>query len=264
VAKEIHLYYEGHKLLKEGFSRFFEKLRKRAYDRRCYLRLIPAGSGSAACDRFGVAVRANKNVWNILLTDSEGPDTGGLSESLRLKYGWDKHSQDSIFWMVEMMESWLHADKDKLEEFYGQRFRRNALKANPRVEEISKADLENGLKAATKETLADSWDRIAAGDRRGEELLERKLAAGLARAPFHLTAVRDNGSGFQMRYQPATLRAALWQRMAGEVAGLLRCLRCPAPRCGHWFLKGDSRSDRTFCSKTCKVRAFRKQRKGLV
>jgi hypothetical protein len=88
-------------------------------------------------------------------------------------------------------------------------------------------------------------------------MLERKLAAGLTRAPFHLTALRENGSGFRMRYQPATLRAALWQRLAGEVAGLLRCVRCPAPRCGRWFLKDDSRSDRQFCSKTCKVRAFR-------
>jgi hypothetical protein len=105
--------------------------------------------------------------------------------------------------------------------------------------------------------VGDLWDRIAAGDRRGEEMLERKLAAGLTRAPFHLTALRENGSGFRMRYQPATLRAALWQRLAGEVAGLLRCVRCPAPRCGRWFLKDDSRSDRQFCSKTCKVRAFR-------
>lgn len=107
--------------------------------------------------------------------------------------------------------------------------------------------------------VGDLWDRIAAGDRRGEELLERKLASGLARAPFHLTAARENGLGFRLRYQPATLRTALWQRLAGEVAGLLQCTRCPAPRCGRWFLKGDSRSDRTFCSRTCKVRAFRKR-----
>jgi hypothetical protein len=106
--------------------------------------------------------------------------------------------------------------------------------------------------------VGDLWDRMAAGDRRGEELLERKLAAGLARAPFHLTAVRENGSGFRMRYRPATLRAALWQRLAGEVAGLLSCARCPAPRCGRWFLKGDaSRSDKQFCSAPCRNREFR-------
>lgn len=152
MISEIHVYYEGHKLFKEGFSQFFVQLRQRAHERRCHFRLIPSGSGSAACDRFNVAIRANKNVWNILLTDSEGPDMGSLSESLCRRYDWDGNHRDSIFWMVEMMESWLHADKDKLEEFYGRGFRRNALKANPRVEEISKADLENGFKAATKDT----------------------------------------------------------------------------------------------------------------
>jgi hypothetical protein len=105
---------------------------------------------------------------------------------------------------------------------------------------------------------ADLWDRTAAGDRRGEEMLERKLGAGLAHAPFHLAASHENGSGFRMRYRPANLRAALWQRFAGEVAGLIRCARCPAPTCRRWFLKGEaSRSDRQFCSDTCRVRAFR-------
>jgi hypothetical protein len=112
--------------------------------------------------------------------------------------------------------------------------------------------------------VGDLWDRIAAGDRRGEEMLERKLAAGLARAPFHLSAARENGSGFRMRYRPATLRTALWQRLAGEVAGFIRCSRCPAPACGRWFLKGEaSRSDRQFCSPACRVRAFRSSRVQL-
>jgi hypothetical protein len=111
------------------------------------------------------------------------------------------------------------------------------------------------LKAA-----GDLWDRIAAGDRRGEEMLERKLAAGLAHAPFHLAAARENGSGFRMRYRPATLRTALWQRLAGEVTGLIRCARCPAPGCGTWFLKGEtSRADKQFCSPGCRIRAFRRK-----
>ena len=97
------------------------------------------------------------------------------------------------------------------------------------------------------------------GDRRGRGRCSiRKLAAALTRAPFHLIAVRENGSGFQMRYRPSTLRAALWQRMAGEVAGMLHCARCPAPRCGRWFLKGEaSRSDKQFCSAPRRNRAFR-------
>jgi hypothetical protein len=108
--------------------------------------------------------------------------------------------------------------------------------------------------------VGDLWDRIAAGDRRGEEMLERKLAAGLARAPFHLTTIRENGSSFRMRYRPATLRTALWQRLAGEVAGHIRCSRCPAPGCKRWFLKGEaSRTDKQFCSPTCRIRAFRRK-----
>lgn len=51
-----------------------------------------------------------------------------------------------------MMESWFHADEEALEEFYGPEFGKSALKANPKVEEISKSDLERGLRQATKHT----------------------------------------------------------------------------------------------------------------
>jgi hypothetical protein len=57
----------------------------------------------------------------------------------------------------------------------------------------------------------------------------------------------------------------LWQRMAGEVAGLLHCSHCPAPRCGRWFLKGDaSRSDKRFCSGPCRNRIFRRKEKASL
>jgi len=43
--------------------------------------------------------------------------------------------------MVELMEAWFHADKDALEGYYKGGFRKDALKANPNVEEIPKQDL---------------------------------------------------------------------------------------------------------------------------
>lgn len=110
------------------------------------------------------------------------------------------------------------------------------------------------LRAAT-----DLWERIEAGDLSAREPLTRRLALNLARFPFHLAASQENGAGFRIRYRPPNLRAALWQRLAGEVAGLIRCARCPAPACGRWLLEGDdSRSDRKFCSPACRVRAFRR------
>jgi len=79
--------------------------------------------------------------------------------------------------MVEMMESWFHADKDALESFYGPDFRRNALKPNPRVEEIPKKDLMDGLKAATRNTSKGPYHRTG----HAPKLLER----------IHPTLVRD-------------------------------------------------------------------------
>jgi hypothetical protein len=107
--------------------------------------------------------------------------------------------------------------------------------------------------------VGDLWDRVSSGDLRGRDMLDRRLSANLARAPFHLTVSHENGSGFRLHYRPATLRTALWQRLAEEVTGLIRCACCPAPSCGRWFLKDEARGDKQFCSNTCRVRAFRKK-----
>ncbi len=51
-----------------------------------------------------------------------------------------------------MMESWFHADKEALQEFYGQGFKKKALKSNPKVESIPKKDIERGFQNATRDT----------------------------------------------------------------------------------------------------------------
>ena len=58
-----------------------------------------------------------------------------------------------------MMESWFHADKDALEDYYKSGFRKAALKANPNVEEISKRDVIEGLNAATKDTTEGKYHK---------------------------------------------------------------------------------------------------------
>jgi hypothetical protein len=147
---EIWLYCEGHKLLRPGFEAFLSVLRRRAREKRCKFRVIPSGSGSTACRDFGTAIRENPRVWSILLIDSEGPLRANASASLCREQGWSESNAGSIFWMVEMMEAWFHADKDALADFYRSGFQRNSLKSNPNVEQISKKDLQHGLSAATK------------------------------------------------------------------------------------------------------------------
>jgi hypothetical protein len=157
MPAEIRIYYEGDSLLREGLNAIFSEIRVRAAAKRCKLRFIPA-KGTPSRD-FDIALKANTASWNILLLDSEGPDNGSLSASLCAKKGWGKSQEDSIFWMVEMMESWFHADQDALQSFYGRGFNRNALKANPEVEKIPKKDLRNGLKAATRDSSkGDNYD----------------------------------------------------------------------------------------------------------
>src|SRR5271157_1024566 len=108
MPTEIRIYYEGDRLLKEGLNGLFSEIRVRAAEKRCKVRFIPA-EGTPSKD-FGIAIRANTTSWNILLLDSEGPDNGSLSASLCAKKGWGQAQADSIFWMVEMMESWFHTD----------------------------------------------------------------------------------------------------------------------------------------------------------
>jgi len=159
MLNEIRIYYEGHRLLKPGFDAFFVGLHRKAEAKRWRIRLIAANSGDAACEDFATAQRTHLNQWNILLRDSEGPDTGKLSAVLCTQKGWSESYAGSIFWMVEMMESWFHADKDALQEFYGERFNKNALKPNPKVEQIPKQDLKDGLHDATKDTGKGNYYR---------------------------------------------------------------------------------------------------------
>jgi hypothetical protein len=105
-------------------------------------------------------------------------------------------------------------------------------------------------------TCTELWDSIANGGESAtaRERLGQRIAEHLARVPFYLRASEQS-----FVFRPATLHAALWQRFAAEVAGLIHPIRCAAPNCGRWFLRGDvARSDKRFCSNACKNRAFRR------
>ena len=52
------------------------------------------------------------------------------------------------------------SDRPVLKSFYGQEFREGALPGNPRVEQISKADVLRGLARATRRnTMKKSYDK---------------------------------------------------------------------------------------------------------
>jgi hypothetical protein len=103
------------------------------------------------------------------------------------------------------------------------------------------------------------WDSIVSGreSATARERVGRKISEHLARVPFHLRISEQS-----FRYCPVTLSAAVWQRFAAEVAGLIHPARCAAPNCARWFLRGDAaRTDKRYCSNACKNRGFRRNQK---
>ena len=82
----------------------------------------------------------------LLLIDSEGVDLNTLEERVRSQIGPTSHA----FFMVQLMESWFLADRETLQAYYGQGFSTGRLPANQDIEAILKADVEHGLRDATR------------------------------------------------------------------------------------------------------------------
>ena len=141
---EIRIYFEGDDALRPGFRQFLSGIGDIARVRK--IGFQPVAVGGRPEEDFQIALRTHPHAWNILLRDSEGPNPP---------------QRDSVFWMVELMEAWFLADPEALGRYYSEGFVSNALKKNPRVEEIPKADLLESLKQATKKTQKGAYHKTA-------------------------------------------------------------------------------------------------------
>ena len=93
--------------------------------------------------------------------------------------------------------------------------------------------------------------------RLAREHLARRVTEKMAGGRFELFAPEGDGpSQFVIRHGPLRLIDAIWQRFAEEAAGIIACAKCPAPKCGRWFLRNTGRSDRGYCCSACRIRAW--------
>jgi hypothetical protein len=118
--------------------------------------VVACGSRNDAYDSFctGLAI-AQANDLPLLLVDSEAPVGDPPWEHLRTRDSWAKPggaSDEHAHLMVQCMEAWFLADREHLQRFFGQGFAGNPLPQNANVEQISKADVLNGLNNATRNT----------------------------------------------------------------------------------------------------------------
>lgn len=71
----------------------------------------------------------------------------------------------AIHLMTQTMETWILADSEALAKYYGQNFVRNALPKSGDLERVSKIDVEQALKQATRKTQKGAYHKIEhAGD----------------------------------------------------------------------------------------------------
>jgi len=155
VVSEIRIHYEGAPQLKEGFRTFFGKLVFGDYSRRRRVQFIAGRGRSDTIHDFQDALESHPGSWNVLLIDSEGPDDGQLFERLALPAAQEK----SVFWMVQLMETWFVADIQALRKFYGQGLREAHLRIKRDVEQVSKKDVLKWLGHATKTTQKGKYDK---------------------------------------------------------------------------------------------------------
>jgi len=137
---------------REGFSEFF---RKAGLEGRMP-RIVACGGRDQAFGDFLTALgTAGANDFIVLLVDAEAPVANGDGPwtHLHRRDNWNQPpaaGEKNAHLMVQIMEAWFLADKNTLAKFFGDGFNRGALPGNPKVEEVAKSDVMDGLKAATR------------------------------------------------------------------------------------------------------------------
>ena len=140
----ISLYVEGGgdaKRLKAACRRSFGKFIQRTGISAATSKIEACGSRGNAYNDFRRAVADGENA--MLLVDAETHVTAqGPWQHLKASDNWDRPagaSDDQCHLMVQAMESWFLADRQALEEYYGQGFQASALPQNLMVEHICQA-----------------------------------------------------------------------------------------------------------------------------
>ena len=170
--------------LRKAFGVFLQELRQRGKAVR--LKIVPCGSGTSAFDDFKTALTQEPEAFNVLLVDSEGPvldkspwrHLAQRPENRCPNPGVDDRH---CHLMVQTMEAWLIADREKLAEYYGRNFHETALPDNPNVEQIDKDLLTRALCNATRNTKKGEYHKT----RHAPEILQRIRPAEVRAKAVH-------------------------------------------------------------------------------
>lgn len=145
---------EGRELgarFREGWNKFFESAGVGSK-----AKIVRGGTRRQTFEKFATAIKAGlPNTIPLLLVDSEAPVAAGNTVWQHLSLN-DKNwirpigaGVDQAFLMVQIMETWFLADRAVLRKYFGARFRENALRRWPNLENVPKSTVLNALASAT-------------------------------------------------------------------------------------------------------------------
>ena len=174
----IAIYMEGggkgrgtKEALRQGMDTLLQPLKEAARNKELSWKLACYGSRDETFKRFRDAVNNSDDAVNVLLVDAEGPVKRSARDYLRDQDKWNLSftPEDTIHFMVQVMETWIVADPAALSRYYGQGFRVNKLPKATDLETVPKTTVERSLGEATKDTQKGRYHKI----RHASELLKR-------------------------------------------------------------------------------------------
>jgi hypothetical protein len=164
MREKTRIYTEGgsgHKsedvFFRKGLNTFFKNAK--AEER---IQIVACGGRDSAHDKFQNARNQHPEDYSILLVDSEGAVNASAKQHLidrEKTWNIEDVDEDQCQLMVQMTEAWFVADPDGLERYYGKDFKKSKLPKNPKVEEISKKDLMDGLQKASRDTTKGEYNK---------------------------------------------------------------------------------------------------------
>lgn len=156
----------GKSQLRQGFDALLGRQKQAARAKRLRWDLVLCGGRNATFDAFQHrAQRATDEIVGLLV-DAEDPvaaaTPAGRAAHLAARDGWNTRwvTAEHVHLMTQCMESWLVADADALERFYGQRFNRNALPRRQDLDQELKQTVYQALESASRQTSKGAYGKI--------------------------------------------------------------------------------------------------------
>lgn len=164
---------DGRGELRVAFDTLLGTQKEAARQKRMKWVTVFCGGRSETADEFAKAVKRNDADFVVLVVDAEdevasaspsNPTPAERVKHLETRDGWTeqlkKAAPEHVHLMTRCIEAWIIADEEKIEEFYGKDFKKNALPKRKVLDEEPKPAIYAAIEKATKDTTKGAYGKI--------------------------------------------------------------------------------------------------------